>query len=55
MDYIEKPLYPTRTALLAARRKAMLPPMSYDFNGDGVVLSTHSTTHAPTHARTRAL
>lgn len=37
LKYVESPKHKTRTEMLAARRRAMLPPLSYDFNGDGVV------------------
>jgi len=34
---VESPKFKTRSEMLAERRRAMLPPLSYDFNGDGVV------------------
>lgn len=37
LGYVEQPAHRTRSQLLEERRRAMLPPMSYDFNGDGVV------------------
>lgn len=37
LGYVAKPQYATRSEMLAARRRANLPPLSYDFNGDGVV------------------
>lgn len=37
MDYVEKPIFKTRSELLAQRREAMKPDASFDLDGDGVV------------------
>lgn len=37
LNYVNEPKHKTRSEMLEARRRAMLPPLSYDFNGDGVV------------------
>ena len=37
LNYVNEPKHKTRSEMLQARRRAMLPPLSYDFNGDGVV------------------
>lgn len=37
LDYVEKPVYKTRSELLAQRKEALKPDASYDLDGDGVV------------------
>lgn len=37
LGYVEKPRYRTRSEMLEHKRKQMLPPLAYDFDGDGVV------------------
>jgi len=37
LEYVEKPVYRTRSELLAMRKKCMVPDSSYDLDGDGVI------------------